>query len=630
MNTTYPVFITAVQQKGILSWEMPLVVSTPHTSMIFTDMGRTLCPHDAGSNITTVNRPQLQVTTFKPTDVSLDIKVHRVKNFYIKLDKWTDLKANPSSPKYYYFSFDSSPPTQTEHNNGTLDEYFPRFNYSIPKSVILMIESNNSDICATVSIQNNSCPVFDTEDNISYQGYHLTMTSKGGITLTQSMFPAGFYVVFIVNENDKACTGSLLPPNLGNRTKDFRFRVIATISYKEYVVGVLVPLALFALVALLTVLLVLPNYTSSYTVEERIIEYEPVPSTSNEQRPHVEETPDEESRERTIDDGLIPTWSLTVADLSTAHPSTYERRSNRYCMSALTVAVFYVLPVVQLLYTYQQMVFQTGNQDLCYYNFLCAHPLGMMSDFNHVYSNISYVVLGLVFVIQVKVRASKPQELDKGIPQHHGLFYSMGLVLVMEGVLSACYHLCPNKMNFQFDSSFMYVMAVLCMVKLYQNRHPDVNATAHATFIMLAVLIIIGLVEILYASIYFWVIFTVLHLFTCLILTLKIYYVGRFRVECAVLSRAVTSLRTHGLRRALRPDNTVRAILLAIANAVNWALAIYGKPRRSPAVTTRSAPYYSSMIPMTYGMRHRQSLSTSLSTLCLLSTITSGGRPGVY
>ena len=37
-----------------------------------------------------------------------------------------------------------------------------------------------------------------------------------------------------------------------------------------------------------------------------------------------------------------------------------------------------------------------------------------------------------------------------GIPQHFGLFYAMGLALIMEGIMSACYHVCPNYSNFQF------------------------------------------------------------------------------------------------------------------------------------------------------------------------------------
>lgn len=65
-----------------------------------------------------------------------------------------------------------------------------------------------------------------------------------------------------------------------------------------------------------------------------------------------------------------------------------------------TIAVFYALPVIQLVITYQtvlpaslvlrpfgtspesvvvfQVVNVTGNQDICFYNFLCAHPLGAL------------------------------------------------------------------------------------------------------------------------------------------------------------------------------------------------------------------------------------------------------------
>jgi len=42
------------------------------------------------------------------------------------------------------------------------------------------------------------------------------------------------------------------------------------------------------------------------------------------------------------------------------------------------------------------------------------------------------------------------------------------------------------------DTSFMYVMAVLIMVKLYQNRHPDINATAYSTFSVVGIAIFMG------------------------------------------------------------------------------------------------------------------------------------------
>ncbi|PZC70881.1 hypothetical protein B5X24_HaOG214684 [Helicoverpa armigera] len=526
LSTDNPIFVTATQQKGISSWELPLLVQTLSGALLFSDMARTLCPHDAGPDIKTENRPSIQITTSNPKNVSVDIKLRRVTDFYVDVNKELQLNATPSTPKYFFFSFDQHPWNVT--SNGPV-EMGSRFNYTIPKSVILIIDSDD-DICATVSIQNNSCPVFDSEKEALYKGYHLTMMSKGGITLT-------------------------------------------------YVVGALVTLALVAAVALLvTLATVACSCRCSETVT--IIESEPIVQASTSSAATAGEGEAPLLRDVDDDEPEEEQWSrshpLTVHKLTRAPPETFARRSDRYFWGALTVAVVYSLPVVQLLFTYQRMVYQTGNQDLCYYNFLCAHPLGFLSDFNHVYSNVAYVLLGLVFMAQVRRRqrttSGRPQDL--GIPQHYGLLYSMGLALVMEGVLSACYHLCPNKMNFQFDSSFMYVIAVLVMIKLYQNRHSDIIPSAHTTFIVLAVIMTLGLFGILFPSVAFSVLFTILHIATCLILTLKIYYAGKFNLEWSALGRGVSALRLHRWR-ALAPAHRARAALLAAANVANWAFAIY-------------------------------------------------------
>ena len=58
--------------------------------------------------------------------------------------------------------------------------------------------------------------------------------------------------------------------------------------------------------------------------------------------------------------------------------------------------------------------------------------------------------------------------LKRGIPEQFGIFYALGGALSMEGVLSGCYHICPTKVNFQFDTTFMYVIAVLVFLKVYQ------------------------------------------------------------------------------------------------------------------------------------------------------------------
>ena len=42
----------------------------------------------------------------------------------------------------------------------------------------------------------------------------------------------------------------------------------------------------------------------------------------------------------------------------------------------------------------------------------------------------------------------------------------MGLSLVGEGILSACYHICPTGINFQFDTTFMYAISLLLFLKV--------------------------------------------------------------------------------------------------------------------------------------------------------------------
>ncbi|GBP76103.1 SID1 transmembrane family member 1 [Eumeta japonica] len=279
-------------------------------------------------------------------------------------------------------------------------------------------------------------------------------------------------------------------------------------------------------------------------------------------------------------DVALPNKMLCVAHLAQKRQKVIANRSKMYLWNVLIVTVFYTLPVIQLVVTYQRMLNQSGNQDLCYFNFLCSHPLLMLSDFNHVYSNIGYVLLGILFLIQVwrrhQMYKQKPvAQKELGLPQHFGLLYAMAIALVSEGLLSAAYHVCPNSMNFQFDTSFMYVTSVMCMIKIYQNRHPDINARAHATFGVLALIIFIGLVGVLNANILFWIVFTILHLATCLAMTLQIYYMGRFKLESTLVSRAARQLIRHPVQ-AMTPMYCGRMVLLVIANLANWAIAAYG------------------------------------------------------
>uniref|UniRef100_A0A8C3AEP2 SID1 transmembrane family member 2 n=1 Tax=Cyclopterus lumpus TaxID=8103 RepID=A0A8C3AEP2_CYCLU len=278
---------------------------------------------------------------------------------------------------------------------------------------------------------------------------------------------------------------------------------------------------------------------------------------------------------------------LYVADLSRKDKRILSKKYQIYFWNIATIAVFYALPVVQLVITYQTVVNVTGNQDICFYNFLCAHPLGALSAFNNILSNLGYVLLGLLFLLIVLKRDIIHQRalvrndfnaLECGIPKHFGLYYAMGTALMMEGLLSACYHVCPNYTNFQFDTSFMYMIAGLCMLKLYQKRHPDINASAYTAYACLAGVIFFSVLGVVFGkgNTVFWIVFSVIHILATMLLSTQLYYMGRWRLDSGILRRILNVIDTDCIRQCSGPMYIDRMVLLVMGNIVNWSLAAYG------------------------------------------------------
>ncbi|XP_064326794.1 SID1 transmembrane family member 2 isoform X2 [Phalacrocorax carbo] len=278
---------------------------------------------------------------------------------------------------------------------------------------------------------------------------------------------------------------------------------------------------------------------------------------------------------------------LCVADLARKDKRVLRKKYQIYFWNIATIAVFYALPVVQLVITYQTVVNVTGNQDICYYNFLCAHPLGNLSAFNNILSNLGYVLLGLLFLLIILQREinynralmrNDAHALECGIPKHFGLFYAMGTALMMEGLLSACYHVCPNYTNFQFDTSFMYMIAGLCMLKLYQKRHPDINASAYSAYACLALVIFFSVIGVVFGkgNTAFWIVFSIIHIVATLLLSTQLYYMGRWKLDSGILRRILHVLYTDCVRQCSGPMYVDRMVLLVMGNIVNWSLAAYG------------------------------------------------------
>uniref|UniRef100_A0A8B9QKW5 SID1 transmembrane family member 1 n=1 Tax=Apteryx owenii TaxID=8824 RepID=A0A8B9QKW5_APTOW len=467
-NLQYPVLFVVRQQKGVLSWQVPLIFRGLYQRTYnYQEVSRTLCPSEptpeAGLSDQVIF---VDVASMAPFDIAYELLVTRLNNFQLETNKAFNFTASPSQPQYFLYKF----PQDVD-------------------SVIIKVISDAVYPCSVVSVQDIVCPVYDLDHNVEFNGVYQSMTKQAAITVQKKDFPGEqFFVVFVIKPEDYACGGS-------------------------------------------------------------------VPSS--------------------------------IHDLSRKDRRIVSKKYKIYFWNIITIAVFYALPVIQLVITYQTVVNVTGNQDICYYNFLCAHPLGVLSAFNNILSNVGHMLLGFLFLLIVlrrdilHRRAMEMKDvytLDYGIPKHFGLFYAMGIALMMEGVLSACYHVCPNYSNFQFDTSFMYMIAGLCMLKLYQTRHPDINASAYSAYASFAVVICLAVLGVVFGKndMWFWVIFSVIHVVASLALSTQIYYMGRFKIDLGIFRRAAMVLYTDCIQQCSRPMYMDRMVLLIVGNLVNWSFAIFG------------------------------------------------------
>jgi len=288
---------------------------------------------------------------------------------------------------------------------------------------------------------------------------------------------------------------------------------------------------------------------------------------------------------------------LRVSELSmklddpTRKKSVYQK-SELFLGILLLISMFYSLPVLQMVFAFSHSQRVTGNQDICFYNDLCRRPLHLIRDFNHVFSNVGYMVFGALFMFLVLLKKWKYnsflknnkdiKENDFGVPQQYGLFFSMGLALLMEGIMSGSYHICPTNITFQFDTTFMYLMCILMFLKLYQVRHADVSANAVGVFFGLGVSLFLETISIFYHGTIFWTFFSLIYLIVIVVSVVHGYNLGVVRYDYKILYN-VAKILYYEVRRMLNrkpgdaymPRVRSRLMFLIVSGTVNVILCLY-------------------------------------------------------
>ncbi|XP_051536051.1 SID1 transmembrane family member 2 isoform X2 [Myxocyprinus asiaticus] len=628
-----PVLFVVRQKQAVLSFQVPLILRGLYQRKYqYTQVGRTLCqtPMKAVSEMQFF---YVDVSTLSSAGIHYQLRVSRVDSFTLQTDKKFSFNATPSQPQFFKYVFPDGVDTVIVKVNSQKN---------FPCSVMSIQDIQ----CPVYDLDNNVAFI---------GMYQTMTTTSAITVQRKDFPSNSFYVVVVVKTEDEACGGPLrfyplLPDELldaGNRSKTLDVIVSPAINSEVYVMGMLFCFGIFLSFYLLTFLVACvenkrmnrkregllnpadtsPAETASLLGKAPVSPYEygsfadngstlsseamtdslastdgnygymdrsleSVSRSRQESLSSVEEDDYDTLADIDSDKNIVRTKKfLCVSDLARKDKRILSKKYQIYFWNISTIAVFYALPVIQLVITYQTVVNVTGNQDICYYNFLCAHPLGALSSFNNILSNLGYVMLGLLFLLIILQRdilhnraleRNDSKALECGIPKHFGLYYAMGTALMMEGLLSACYHVCPNYTNFQFDTSFMYMIAGLCMLKLYQKRHPDINASAYSAYACLAAVIFFSVLGVVFGkgNTVFWIVFSVIHILATLLLSTQLYYMGRWRLNSGILRRMLNVIYTDCIRQCSGPMYIDRMVLLVMGNIVNWSLAAYGLIKR--------------------------------------------------
>ncbi|XP_076724979.2 SID1 transmembrane family member 1 isoform X5 [Callospermophilus lateralis] len=557
-NLNYPVLVVVRQQKEVLSWQVPLLFQGLYQrSYNYQEVSRTLCPSKATNETGPLEQLIfVDVASMAPLGAHYKLLVTKIKNFQLRTNVAFHFTASPSQPQKKDFP----------------DEQF---------FVVFVIKPEDYACGGSFFIQENE-----------NQTWNLQRTKKLKVTIVPSIkesvyVKASLFSVFIFFSFYVGCLLMVFVHYVRFQRKSIDGSFGSNDGSGNMAVSH--PIAAST-----------PEGSNYGTIDESSSSPGRQMSPSDGGQPchsdtdsSVEESdfdtmPDIESDKNVIRTKMF----LYLSDLSRKDRRIVSKKYKIYFWNIITIAVFYALPVIQLVITYQTVVNVTGNQDICYYNFLCAHPLGVLSAFNNILSNLGHVLLGFLFLLIVLRRdilhrraleAKDIFAMEYGIPKHFGLFYAMGIALMMEGVLSACYHVCPNYSNFQFDTSFMYMIAGLCMLKLYQTRHPDINASAYSAYASFAVVIMITVLGVVFGKndLWFWVILSAIHILASLALSTQIYYMGRFKIDVSdtdlgIFRRAAMVIYTDCIQQCSRPLYMDRMVLLIVGNLVNWSFALFG------------------------------------------------------
>lgn len=326
------------------------------------------------------------------------------------------------------------------------------------KQLDVTVISESEDVPAYLKVSRDCEDVNENIDIVNYKGesIRLSFAKKGRITLSRVSIPP------LTDSTSSWFIGIAIKNATGETPEEVTKTVTLTLK-RSFDYAYFLPIFL---------LVVLPGGLGGALVACCGFHFFPIahnatdsPSNPGENYEAVE-VPVHEPDERTPIVGTSKRCGELMWNWFKRGPKTY---------SYITGIVGFVLMIGagQYVLANWHLMIEEGDRDTCYYNDFCYRVSNFDIPFNLMISNLAYMINGLILAISLMFMETKLFSVygNNILPPKHAfsMGYAFAWALVFEGCFSLVYHLCPSKLTFQFDTGFMFVIAGLVVVLLYNG-----------------------------------------------------------------------------------------------------------------------------------------------------------------
>jgi hypothetical protein len=264
----------------------------------------------------------------------------------------------------------------------------------------------------------------------------------------------------------------------------------------------------------------------------------------------------------------LPTTLKEVLEIPKKKKIIYLKN---YWKTLLLIAIFYAVPSIQFV-----IIQYNEDSNQCYYNLKCAHEYLGIKAFNNVISNLGYIICGFSFLLLVRIQDKEVEEENenenelKGLPKDYSLYYTLGWSTVFEGIFSALYHICPSRMNFQFDTTFMIIGSGLLFITLYSKRQPTLISGPFKIFGFFALIILLNIAALANIKTWiFWSLVIVLFSYISLAGSIHLYYYEKLVLDMEHFGRFF-----HRILYPSKPRDKLRFFFILFGNLINYGFSI--------------------------------------------------------